>query len=77
MKIIFVQLILLIVALPSDATRVPMVIKPQLSIAKCKIQEDWKSKRPSGQPLVLQTELEVLRVRDVPDSGGTYGVDIK
>ena len=79
MKIIFAQLILLIAALPADATRVPMVINPQLSRAKieCKIQEDWKSKRPSGQPLVLQTELEVLRVRDVPDSGGTYGVDIK
>ena len=79
MKRIYVHLILLIAALPADATRVPMVINPQLSIAKieCKIQEDWKSKRPSGQPLVLQTELEVLRVRDVPDSGGTYGVDIK
>ena len=34
-------------------------------------------KKPSGIPLVLQTKLEVLHIRDVPDSGGTYGVDIK
>ena len=79
MKKIYVHLILLIAALPSDATRLPMAINPQLPIAKieCKFEEQWDKKRPSGQPLVLHTELEVLHVRDVPDSGGTYGVDIK
>ena len=79
MKKIFAHLILLIAALPSDATRSPMVDKPHKSIAKieCKFEEHWENKRPSSNPLVLQTKLEVLHVRDVPDSGGTYGVDIK
>ena len=56
-----------------------MVDKPHKSIAKieCKFEEHWENKRPSSNPLVLQTKLEVLHVRDVPDSGGTYGVDIK
>ena len=73
MKRIFVHLILLIAALPSGA------IRNALSKAKieCKFEEKWENKRPLGKPLVLHTELEVLHVRDVPDSGGTYGVDIK
>ena len=33
--------------------------------------------KPSQKPIVLQTKLEVLHIRDVPDSGGTYGLDIK
>ena len=44
------------------------------AISECHFKEKGK---PSQVPLVLHTELEVLHVRDVPDSGGTYGVDIK
>ena len=30
-----------------------------------------------GKPLVISVDLKVLGVRDVPDSGGSYGMDIK
>ena len=34
-------------------------------------------KKPEGNPLILHTKLEVLHVRDIADSGDTYGLDIK
>ena len=32
---------------------------------------------PSGEPLFILVHLEILGVRDVPDRGGSYGVDVK
>ena len=34
-------------------------------------------KEALGEPLLIHTEIKVLGVRDVPDSGGSYGVDMK
>ena len=33
-------------------------------------------KEALGDPLLIHTEIKVLGVRDVPDIGGSYGVDI-
>ena len=32
---------------------------------------------PSGEPLFILVHLEILGVRDVPDRGGSYGVDVE
>ena len=31
---------------------------------------------PETGPLLLHTRFEILRIRDVPDSGGSFGVDL-
>ena len=62
-------MILFMTVMPSNAKN-----QVKNAISECHFKEKGK---PSQVPLVLHTELEVLHVRDVPDSGGTYGVDIK
>ena len=32
---------------------------------------------PTGEPLVISLDMKVLDVRDVPDAGGSYGVDVQ
>ena len=32
---------------------------------------------PTGEPLVISVDMKVLGVRDVPDTGGSYGVDVQ
>ena len=32
---------------------------------------------PKGDPLLLHNSIKVLCLRDIPDSGGTFGVDIR
>ena len=32
---------------------------------------------PTGEPLIIKVDLNVLGVRDVPDRGGSYGVDVE
>ena len=85
MKFIHIALILLMTAMSLNATRASrsrgekatqFMAKDAKSQCKFKIRENSESKRPNGT-LVLHTTLAVLNVRDVPDSGGTYGVDIK
>ena len=35
---------------------------------------DWE---PKANPLLIGMNLKVLHIRHVPDSGGSYGVDLK
>ena len=32
--------------------------------------------QPDSGPLILHIELSVLHIREIPDSGGSYGVDV-
>ena len=32
---------------------------------------------PRGDPLILNARFRILHLRDVPDSGGSYSLDIK
>ena len=32
---------------------------------------------PSGNPLEILVRKQILHIRDVPDSGGSFGVDLK
>ena len=36
-----------------------------------------KQKEPLGEPLIIYVDVKVLGVRDIPDRGGSYSVDIK
>ena len=36
----------------------------------------WKKLQPYADPLVLHVQIEVLGVRNVPNSGGSFGVDV-
>ena len=41
-------------------------------------QNAWeKPKEPGGHPLLLNTSIRVYYLRDVPDSGGSFGVDLR
>ena len=33
--------------------------------------------KPKPKPLLIEVDIMVLGVRDVPDNGGSYGVDVK
>ena len=39
--------------------------------------EVMKHKEAVGKPLMIQIEFKILTVRDIPDQGGSFGVDIK
>ena len=36
-----------------------------------------RQREAKGKPLLISVDIEVEDVRDVPDSGGSYGVDIR
>ena len=41
-------------------------------------QKAWeKPKEPEGHPLLLNASIRVYYLRDVPDSGGSFGVDLR
>ena len=37
----------------------------------------WYDSEPKGNPLHIQVRIIILHIRDIPDSGGSFGVDIK
>ena len=37
----------------------------------------WYDSEPKGNPLPIQVRIIILHIRDIPDSGGSFGVDIK
>ena len=41
-----------------------------------KAVEEQIEPEPQSPPLIIDVHLLVIRVRDVPDSGGSYGVDV-
>ena len=41
-----------------------------------KAVEEQIEPEPQTLPLIIHVHLLVIRVRDVPDSGGSYGVDV-
>ena len=51
--------------------RVPNIVKSQMEPSG-----DIYAK-PKPKPLLIKVDIKVLGVRDVPDSGGSYGVDMK
>ena len=71
MNFIYTALIILMTVMPSNANSAK---SPKYAKTECQFQE---FKKPEGNPLILHTMLEVLHVRDIPDSGDSYGVDIK
>ena len=38
------------------------------------VQKHWEA---HGEPLLISIDMKVLNLRDVPDSGGSFQVDIK
>ena len=32
---------------------------------------------PTGDPLIIHAKMHVLHIRNVPDGGGSFGVDVK
>ena len=38
---------------------------------------DVNAMEPKGHPLLLNTSIRVYYLRDVPDSGGSFGVDMR
>ena len=42
-----------------------------------KTQHIGEQMMPNGDPLRLAAKMQVKNVRDVPDSGGSFGVDVK
>ena len=45
----------------------------------CRLEVTWRGfqKETKGEPLVIFVDLRLLGVRDVPDSGGSYAMDVK
>ena len=39
--------------------------------------DSYDALEPRGDPLILNARFRILHVRDVPDSGGSYSLDIK
>ena len=37
----------------------------------------WYDSEPKGNPLRIHVLIQILHIRDIPDSGGSFGVDIK
>ena len=42
----------------------------------CSLETDFDSE-PKGNPLRIHVLIQILHIRDIPDSGGSFGVDIK
>ena len=40
------------------------------------LDSDYDNMEPEGDPLQLHVRFRILHLRDVPDSGGSFGVDI-
>ena len=36
----------------------------------------YEDLEPEGDPLIINARFKILNLRDVPDSGGSYSVDI-
>ena len=49
------------------------------SMASCFLNRttDSDDVETTGNPLDIEVWIEVLHIRDVPNSGGSYGVDVK
>ena len=55
---------------------------PQLPPSKDKgceltLGNAYGEKEPKGHPLLLNASIRVYYLRDVPDSGGSFGVDLR
>ena len=37
----------------------------------------WYDNEPEGFPLIIHVVIKILHIRDIPDRGGFFGVDIK
>ena len=38
---------------------------------------EYDDMEPTMNPLIIHVKFEILHIRDVPNSGGSFGVDIK
>ena len=36
-----------------------------------------KQTEPTGEPLLISVDMKVLDIREVPDTGGSYGVELQ
>ena len=41
------------------------------------LNSGWHDREPTGNPLQILERIQILRIRDVPDSGGSFSVDLK
>ena len=41
------------------------------------LNNGYDEMEPEGNPLLIQVRIRVFHLRDVPDSGGSFGVNIK
>ena len=53
----------------------PMPNWPQPKGCYLTLNNGWDEMEPVGDPLTLHVRIRVLHLRDVPDSGGSFGVD--
>ena len=37
----------------------------------------WYDNEPKGNPLRIHVWIQILHIRDIPDGGGSFGVDLK
>ena len=52
----------------------PMPPKP--NGCNLNLKNGFDDMEPKGSPLILHVKLGILGLRDVPDSGGSFGVDV-
>ena len=59
-------------------TAVMAFVKAQHNSKDCQLtlNGDYDDLEPGGDPLILNARFRILHLRDVPDSGGSYSVDI-
>ena len=78
MSIIFLRLfLLLIMATVIRSQNIgPMPNWKQAIGCHLTLNNGWDEMEPMGDPLALHVRIRVLHLRDVPDSGGSFGVDL-
>ena len=81
MKLVYsLQLVLIVTNIPSEARKVNGARKVNVG---CNLQvpdavkQQMEAMGNKGNPLIISVDMKVLGVRDVPDSGGSYGVDLR
>ena len=55
------------------------VVSTEAEYVGCALETNnkWYDWEPKGNPLLLHVDLKVLHMRDIPNSGGSFGIDMQ
>ena len=82
MTIYYVMMVLSSIVMTADANLAEELINASLALETggCNLipsKAMLGQLEPKGKPLLIHAKMHVLHIRNVPDGGGSFGVDVK